>query len=69
MYTSPDQGLTWDTNTTYALPEAFGYAAAPFALGTDSSHHLYISKSGSGLVWSAQLARLAWADDQQVFTK
>lgn len=69
VYTSPDQGLTWDTNTIYVLPEAFGYAAAPFALGTDSSHHLYISKSGSGLVWSAQLARLAWADDQQVFTK
>lgn len=69
VYVSPDQGLTWSSSTAYALPEAFGYTAAPFAFGTDSNHHLYISKSGSALVWTAQLARLAWADNRQVFTK
>lgn len=69
VYVSPDQGLTWDKSSAYALPGDFGFTAAPFALGTDSTHHLCISKSGSALVWTAQLARLAWADNQRVFTK
>lgn len=69
VYVSPDQGLTWTVSSAYALPETFGYTAAPFALTADSEHHLRVSKSGDPLVWTAQLARLTWADNQTVFTK
>ena len=69
IYTSPDQGLTWSTDDTYTLPDDFGLSAASFAFGVDSSNILYISKAGSSTIWSGRLARLAWANNQKVFTK
>lgn len=69
IYTSPDQGLTWSTDDTYTLPDDFGLSATSFAFGVDSSNILYISKAGSSTIWSGRLARLAWANNQKVFTK
>lgn len=69
VYYSPDNGLTWDVDTTYALPEAFGTTAAPFAIGTDTNNILYISKDGSNEIWSGRLAKLGWKKEETVFTR
>lgn len=69
VYYSPDDGLTWSTSATYALPEDFGLTEAPFALGVDHNNIMYISKDGSGEIWQGRLARLGWEKRQTVFTR
>lgn len=69
MYTSPDFGLTWTTDATYDLPVDLGRTAAPFALGVDSSYHLFVSRSGRDYVYTGQLARLGWDKQDNLFTK
>lgn len=69
VYYSPDNGLTWDTDDTYALPTEFGNTESHFAFGVDTNNIMYISKDGSNQIWSGRLARLGWKDQQTVFTR
>lgn len=69
VYYSPDNGLTWDVDTIYTLPEAFGMTPAPFALGADTNNILYISKEGSNEIWSGRLAELGWKKEETVFSR
>lgn len=70
MYFSQDWGLTWDVDSTYTLPSTFGYATSAFSFAVDTSNNImYISKDGSGQIWSGRLARLGWKDEETVFTR
>lgn len=69
VYFSPDAGLTWTASTAYALPDGFGYEAAHFTLCTDDNNIMYITKDGSGEVWSGRLARLGWKQEDTVFDR
>lgn len=69
VYFSQDNGLTWETNTKYALPESFGLSESPFAFGVDTNNIMYITKDGSNEIYSGRLARLGWSKEQTVFTR
>lgn len=69
VYNSPDNGLTWDVDTTYALPADFGYTESHFAFGVDNNNIMYITKDGSNVIWSGRLAKLGWKKEDAVFTK
>lgn len=69
IYSSPDNGLTWEEDTTFALPSAFGLAGSGFAFGVDSNNMLYITKDGSNTIWSGRLSNLGWKEEQTVFKK
>lgn len=69
VYYSPDNGLTWDDDTTYALPASFGTTATTFALGADTNNILYISKDGSNEILSGRLAKLGWKKEETAFSR
>lgn len=68
-YLSPDEGLTWDADTTYAMPETFGNTATQFTLAVDGNNVLYVSKAGSADILTGRLAMLGWKQNQTVFTR
>lgn len=68
FYSSQDEGLTWFADTLYNLPATFDFKAGQFSM-IRSGSHLYLSQSGSALVWQGLLAREAWATDQKKFTE
>lgn len=69
FYASPDMGLTWNTTSTYALPEALAGNGLHPALACDSNSMLYFTFDGSNSVLTGRLARLGWNDPQKVFTE
>lgn len=69
VYYSPDNGLTWSADATYALPTAFGLTESAFGFGVDSNNIMYISKDGSDQIWSGRLNKLGWKKQDTVFTK
>lgn len=69
VYYSPDFGLTWSAEPTYALPMLFGRTDAEFALVRDADNYLYITRAGSATVWHGRLNRLGWDDSSTTFTK
>lgn len=69
VYFSPDAGLTWEASSVYTLPEEFGYEAAHFTFCTDDNNIMYITKDGSGEIWSGRLARLGWKQEDTVFDR
>lgn len=64
FYFSKDMGLTWFADNTYMLDKAFGNAIAPFSMVNDSRNVIHISKTRDANIWTARLARLAWATNQ-----
>lgn len=69
VYSSPDNGLTWDVDTTYSLPSDFGYTESHFAYGVDTNNIMYITKDGSNQIWSGRLSQLGWKKEDTVFTR
>lgn len=71
FYFSQDNGLTWFTNSDYALPEEFGKTAVTddFTMLRDNRNIIYISKPHDARIWSGRIARLGWATNQTSFTE
>lgn len=67
LYKSNDQGLTWQAYGDLTITADFGRTAAPFAVATDSTNTLYISKAGSPDIWAGRIARLGWGTAQQQY--
>lgn len=73
FYFSPDNALTWDATSIYALAQlpslVNGAPQEPVAMASDSQNVLYLSAPGSPLVFHGRLARLAWTTNQTAFTE
>lgn len=69
FYASRDEGLTWESDTTYVLPDSCVGSSAPFGFCKDNSNMLYFSKSESNAVLVGRLARLGWKEEEGLFTE
>lgn len=69
FYVSEDRGITWFADSRYKPTAGFGKDRTPFAMTCDNTNTIHISKAGSAEVWTCRLARMAWAENQQAFTK
>ncbi|MGI6233417.1 MAG: DUF6242 domain-containing protein [Prevotella sp.] len=69
FYDSEDEGLVWTSDSIYDLPTEFGLTESEFGMTSTEGHVIYISKANDSKVWSGQLARTAWATEQQSFVK
>lgn len=61
FYSSKDAGLTWQTDTTLALPGNFASDSASFTFASDKDNYIWIACGGSGQVWRGRLNKLGWA--------
>ena len=68
FYRSADNGITWQRDTTMALPSGFS-SPKNFAITTDKDHYLWIADATTGIVWRGRINRLGWAEEQKAFTK
>jgi len=70
LYISQDNGLTWQHESDYVLPEDFTNGASDvFALTADSDNILWIISGGTGQVWRGRLNKLGWATWKDTFTE
>ena len=65
---SADNGITWQRDTTMALPSGFA-AFDNFALTADKDNYLWIADATTGIVWRGRINRLGWTEDQKAFTE
>ena len=68
FYRSADNGITWQRDTTMALPSGFA-AFDNFALTADKDNYLWIADATTGIVWRGRINRLGWTEDQKAFTE
>lgn len=59
VYESRDGGVTWHSNTTYALPDGIG-SSDSFTMLADSNNNLWLISGGNGQVWRGRLNKLGW---------
>lgn len=75
IYKSRDNGITWNTDTTIALPSGFGGATAAEALSdipamtVDSDNVLWLVNAKNGKAWRGRINRLGWKKEQTSFTE
>ncbi|MDO4159946.1 MAG: DUF6242 domain-containing protein [Prevotellaceae bacterium] len=70
IYTSEDNGISWQDNDSYVLPEGFtNNGSDVFAISTDKNKRLWIIYGGDGTVWRGRLNKLGWTTYQKSFTE
>lgn len=69
MYFSKDNGLSWQNDSRFYFPEAFGSSKSSFALVAGPDNFLWIVCGDTGQVWRGRLSQLGWASDRTSFTK
>ncbi|MGN1263138.1 MAG: DUF6242 domain-containing protein [Prevotella sp.] len=62
IYESRDGGITWKTDTSYALPSALDRNIPAFAITVDADNYIWIVCAGTGQVWKGRLNRLGWTN-------
>ena len=68
-YASQDEGLTWLSDSLYTLTSDFGLEEQPFSMACSSTNYIYLTKQGSSVVWSGQLASMGWATEKKSYTE
>lgn len=58
MYYSIDNGLSWQKDSRFSMPENFSATSATII--TDADNFLWIIATGSGDVWKGRLSQLGW---------
>lgn len=70
LYVSLDNGLTWQSNSSYPLPDEFTNGASNvFTMAVDDANCLWIISGGEGKVWRGRLNKLGWTTDETSFIK
>lgn len=70
LYMSQDNGLTWQHDSDYILPDGFTNGTSDvFAMAADSNNVLWIISGGTGDVWRGRLNKLGWATWKDSFTE
>lgn len=70
IYVSEDNGLTWQSDSLYVLPEEFtNNGSNVFATAVDEEKCLWIICGGNGIVWRGRLNKLGWVEDKKSFTE
>ena len=67
LYASRDGGITWKSDSRFALPAGFAADEQSFAMTVDENQYLWIVCGGSGQVWRGRFSQLGWATQQKVF--
>lgn len=72
IYCSRDNGITWNADTTFALPADFALNAADskaYSLAAGSDNVLWLVNAANGKTWRGRINRLGWAKEQTDYTK
>lgn len=70
LYVSLDNGLTWQKNSSYPLPNGFTNGDSDvFAMAMDTDNYLWIVCGGTGAVWRGRLNNLGWTSEKKSFTE
>lgn len=68
VYTSADNGRTWQSGDEYVGPEN-AQASGQVALLCTPDHFVWMFCGGSGQIWRGRLNRLGWTENQTSFTR
>ena len=74
-YTSRDNGITWFSDSTFAVPATFADGISAEALpkavsfAVDSDNVLWLVNAQNGMTWRGRINRLGWKKEQTDFTE
>lgn len=74
FYKTRDNGITWNTDTTFTLPAGFNDGThdtqrAACALAVDKNNVLWLVNARNGKAWHGRINRLGWKKEQTDFTE
>ena len=75
FYKTRDNGITWNADTTFVLPDDFNDGAhtathhTAYALTADKDNVLWLVNASNGKAWRGRINRLGWKKEQTDFTE
>lgn len=66
IYSSPDHGISWHTQTGITLPEGFS-ATNGAVIVADGNGFIYLMASGSGKVWKGRQNKQTWVPNKTYY--
>lgn len=69
MSVSLDQGITWRTDSVYALPAQAQSGIRVLSATADADNFVWVVCTGTGEVWRGRLSQLGWKKENDSFLK